>query len=198
MAGYPVRPIAYCRRSLTFLGAGMHIVALLGAIAGVLLFVLLRMQQAANATRDIADAADEARGLFRRWRWRGKHLKNPLDAIDDAREAAAAMMIATAQSDGGITEREQAVICAEMVKRFGATPRQAEELFARARWLVKDSSDAAEVFRRLGPLILRTCGPTERADLVEMLNVVAGADGPADAMVAQDIARFTQTLRAAS
>jgi hypothetical protein len=66
----------------------MHILAILGAVLGVLLFVLFRMQQAANAARDIADVADEARGLFRRWGWRRKHLAHPLDAVDDAREAA--------------------------------------------------------------------------------------------------------------
>jgi hypothetical protein len=62
----------------------MHILAALGAVLGVLLFVLFRMQAAANAARDIAGAADEARGLFRRWGWRRKLAKNPLDTIDDA------------------------------------------------------------------------------------------------------------------
>jgi uncharacterized tellurite resistance protein B-like protein len=111
----------------------MHILAILGAVVGVLLFALFRMQQAANATRDIVDAADEARGLVRRWSWRRKHARHLLDTVDDGREAAAAMMVAVAQSDGGITERERAAVTDEMVKRFGATPDQAEALFARAR-----------------------------------------------------------------
>jgi uncharacterized tellurite resistance protein B-like protein len=173
----------------------MHILAILGAIVGVLLFALFRMQQAANATRDIVDAADEARGLFRRWGWRRKHARHVLDTVDDAREAAAAMMVAVAQSDGGITERERVAVTDEMVKRFDATPDQAEALFARARWLVKDSADAGEVFRRLTPVIQRTCGPTERSDLIKMLDAVASADGAADNIVAQDIAKFARTLR---
>jgi uncharacterized tellurite resistance protein B-like protein len=173
----------------------MHILAILGAVVGVLLFALFRMQQAANATRDIVDAADEARGLVRRWSWRRKHLKHPLDAVDDAREAAAAMMVAVAQSDGGVTERERAAITGEMVKRFDATPDQAEALLARARWLVKDSADAAEVFRRLTPVIQRTCGAIERSDLIEMLDAVARADNSADDIVSQDIARFARVLK---
>src|SRR5262245_40275761 len=175
----------------------MHIIAIIGAVLGVAALILFRMQQAASAARDIADAADEARGLFRRWGWRRKHLKSPLDAVDDAREAAAAMMVAAAQSDGGITERERAAITAEMAKHFGATERQAEELLARARWLVQDRTDAGEVFRRLTPLILRSCGPTERSDLIEMLRNVAGADGGNDDVLAQDIARLTHSLRSA-
>jgi uncharacterized tellurite resistance protein B-like protein len=175
----------------------MHIIAILGAVLGVALLILFRMQQAANAARDIADAADEARGLFRRWGWRRKQLRNPLDAIDDAREAAAAMMVAVAQSDGGITERERAAITAEMGKRFGATERQADELLARARWLVQDRTDAGEVFLRLTPLILRACGPTERSDLIEMLQAVARADDRSDEVLARDIARLVHSLRSA-
>jgi uncharacterized tellurite resistance protein B-like protein len=175
----------------------MHIIAIIGAVLGVAALVLFRMQQAAGAARDIADAADEARGLFRRWGWRRRQLKSPLDAIDDAREAAAAMMVAAAQSDGSLTERERAAIAAEMSRHFGATQRQAEELLARARWLVQDRTDAGEVFRRLTPLVVRTCGPTERSDLIAMLEAVAGAEGRSDDVLAQDIARLAHNLRSA-
>jgi uncharacterized tellurite resistance protein B-like protein len=157
--------------------------------------VLLRMQQATHAARDIADAADEARGLFRRWGWRRKQLRNPLDGVDDAREAAAAMMVAVAQADGAITERERTAIAAEMGKHFGATPQQADALTARARWLVQDRTDAGEVFRRLTPLVLRTCGPQERSDLIAMLKSIRAADGGTDEVLARDIARLAQSLR---
>ena len=176
----------------------MHILAALGAVLGVLVFILFRMQQAANAARDIADVAGDARGLFRRWGWRRKLAKHPLETIDDTREAAAAMMVAVAQADGAITERERIAITGEMTKRVGATAAQAEELLARARWAVQDRSDAAEVFRRLTPLVQRTCGPTERSDLMEMLGSVAGADGRTDAIVTQDIARLAHSLRSSS
>jgi uncharacterized tellurite resistance protein B-like protein len=175
----------------------MHIIAVIGAVLGVAALILFRMQQAASAARDIADAADEARGLFRRWGWRRGQLKSPLDAVDDAREAAAAMMVAAAQSDGSITERERAAITAEMSRHFGATDRQAEELLARARWLVQDRTDAGEVFRRLTPLVVRTCGATERSDLIGMLEAVAKADGRSDEVLAQDISRLAHNLRPA-
>jgi len=173
----------------------MHILAALGAVLAVLLFVLFRMQQAANAARDVADAANEARGFFRRWVWRRKHAANPLDTIDDAREAATAMMVATAQADGSITERERLAITGEIRTRFGATHQQAEELLARARWLVQDRIDAGEVYRRLTPRILNTCGPTERSDLIAMLEAVAQADGKGDDVVTQDIARLAHNLK---
>jgi uncharacterized tellurite resistance protein B-like protein len=175
----------------------MHIVAVVGAVLAAVALILFRMQQAAHAARDIADAADEARGLFRRWGWRRKQLRHTLDAIEDAREAAAAMMVAAAQSDGGITERERTVITSEIRERFGASRRQAEELFARARWLVQDRTDAGEVFRRLTPLIKRTCGPQEKSDLIEMLAAVAAADGGNDDVLSQDITRLAHALKSA-
>jgi uncharacterized tellurite resistance protein B-like protein len=84
-----------------------------------------------------------------------------------------------------------------MGKHFGATPQQAEALLARARWLVQDRTDAGEVFRRLTPVILRTCGPQERSALIEMLRSVAASEDGNDDVLAQDIARLTHNLRSA-
>src|SRR5262249_24950040 len=162
------------------------ILAILGAVLGVAVFILFRMQQAANATRDIADAASEERGLFRRWSWRRKLVGHPLDMIDDAREAASVMMVAVAQSDGSITERERLAIKSQMSTHFGATEDQAEELLARARWIAQDRTDAGEVFRRLTPLIQRACNGDARSDLLDMLGTVARADGRADEVVTRD------------
>jgi hypothetical protein len=39
----------------------MHILAAIGAVLGVLIFVLFRMQQAANAARDIAQLTHSLR-----------------------------------------------------------------------------------------------------------------------------------------
>lgn len=173
----------------------MHILALLGAVLGVAVFILFRMHQAATAARDIAEAADDARGLFRRWQWRRRSGRNPIDLVEDPREAACVMMVAVAQSDGSLTERERHVIENEAVNRFGATPSQAEELLARARWTVQDRTDAGDVFRRLAPLIKRTCGPAERADLIAMLRAVANAEARPGGIVLHDISRLQQSLR---
>lgn len=173
----------------------MSIVAILGAVFGVLLFALFRMQQAANAARDIAGAADEARGLIRRWSWRRKTKIDLLAEITDPREAASIMLTAVAEGDGAMTERERDAIMAEMSKSFGATRKQGEELLARARWLIRDSRDAGETLRRLTPAIRKSLGETEQRDLVAMLRAVANADGPAGQAITHDIERFVQNLK---
>jgi uncharacterized tellurite resistance protein B-like protein len=173
----------------------MHIVAGLAAVIGALLLILWRLQQASHAVRDIGDAADDARGFFRRWAWRRKSGVNPLYAVTDPREAATAMMAATAEIDGALTELERVTILRLVMAKFDATAGQAEELLAQSRWLVKDRTDLAETFRRLSPVIRRTCSTKEQSDLIEMLQAVATANGPADASITTDIKWLTQSLQ---
>jgi uncharacterized tellurite resistance protein B-like protein len=173
----------------------MHILAGLVAAIGVVLAILWRIQQASHAVRDIGEAADDARGFFRRWSWRRKTSVNPLDLVTDPREAATAMMAAVAEADGALTERERVAILRFVVEKFGATPSQAEELLAQARWLIKDRSDLGETFRRLLPPIRKTCSKQEQQDLVAILQTVAAANGPADQTVSQDIKWLTQTIQ---
>jgi uncharacterized tellurite resistance protein B-like protein len=173
----------------------MHILAAIGAALGVALLILWRMQQASTAVRDVAEAADDVRGLFRRWTWRRKANTNPLDVIADPREAAIAMMIVTAQADGALTERERLAILAQMSEHFGATSRQGEELLARGRWLVQDKADPAEIFRRLTPIIRKSCGPKEQQDLLAMLRTVAAADGAMDETIKHDIDHLAHVLK---
>lgn len=172
----------------------MHILGLLAAAIGVVVVILWRMQQAASAARDIADAANDTRGLLRGWLWRRKAITNPLDAVDDPREAAVALMAVVAGFDGAMSERERAVIEEQARTRFGATPSQAVELLARARWLVKDSADPAEVMRRLAPVIRKRLNAAEQAELIAMLEAVASAEGRQDESLKLDIQRFARSL----
>lgn len=173
----------------------MHILALIASVVGVALFVLWRMQQAANATRDIAEAAGEVQGLFRRWQWGRKANVNPMDIVEDPKEAAAAMMVAIAQADGPLTAAEQTAILAAMREEFDVGEPVAVELLARGRWLVRNSTDPGNPLRRLARPILKSLGPPERHALIAMLEKIARIDG-ADGKAAQlDIDRLRQTLQ---
>jgi uncharacterized tellurite resistance protein B-like protein len=173
----------------------MAILGGLLAAIGAIAVILWRLQQAAHATRDIADAAGDVRGLVRGWRWRRKANVHPMELIDDPREAAAVLMVVVAQADGAITERERTAIAGEMTRHFGATAAQVEELLARARWAAKETADPGDAMRRLVRVCREKLGPSERADLVAMLDMVAAADGRTDEIVASDIRRFAQSLR---
>lgn len=172
----------------------MSILLGLLAVMGVAGTLLWRLNHAADAAREIADTADTARGLFRRWRWRQRTRVDLLAEIKDPREAAACMMVALAQSDGALSERERTAILRAMIEQFQATAPQAEDLFARARWLVRDVGDAAACFVRLQPVVTEKLAGPERRDLIVMLNAVAKADGEPRAAERDAIARLQDHL----
>jgi uncharacterized tellurite resistance protein B-like protein len=155
----------------------MTIVAALAAAFAVVVALLIRMQSAAHAVRDIADAASDTRGLFRGFLWRRKFAKTPLELVDDPREGAVAMMVMLAESDGVITERERTAVMNGTITTFGATAAQAEQLFAQGRFLARDVKLAEAGFRRLQPLIAKRLGAAERRQLIDILTAVANAEG---------------------
>lgn len=173
----------------------MHILAALAAAVGVVLFVLFRMQQASRAVSDVTDAADNVRGFLRRLAWSRKASVNPLDAVTDPREAAAAMMAAVAEADGAMSAEEKAVIGRLMAEHFGASPAQCEELLARGRWLVQGRVNIGETLRRLKAPVVKSCSPAEQRDLVAMLEAVAIADGRSDDALDEEIRRFARGMQ---
>ena len=115
--------------------------------------------------------------------------------IEDPREAAVAMMVAVAQSDGAMTDRERQVILAELVARIGATERQAEELLAHGRWLTRDVRDIDHCLDKLASLIKRRCSTDQNRDVLEMLYSVASAEGRPGEIEGAALARVSRALR---
>jgi uncharacterized tellurite resistance protein B-like protein len=173
----------------------MHILAGIVTILGIIGVVLWRLHMAAVAAKGLAETANDARGLFRRWRWQRKFASNPLDLVQDPREAVVAMMVAVAQSDGAMTDRERQVIMTELVARIGATERQAEELLAHGRWLTRDVRDIDHCLDKLAPLIKRQCSPEQNRDVLQMLYNVASAEGRPGEIEGAALARISRALR---
>jgi uncharacterized tellurite resistance protein B-like protein len=173
----------------------MHILVAIVSALGVIGVILWRLHMAAEAAKGLAETASDARGLVRRWRWRRKLATNPLDLIEDPREAAVAMMVAVAQSDGAMTDRERQVIITELVARVGATERQAEELLAHGRWLTREVQDVDYCLDKLAPLIKRQCSPEQHRDVVDMLHSVASVEGRPGQIEDAALARLGRALR---
>ena len=173
----------------------VHILAGIVTVLGIIGVVLWRLHMAAVAAKGLAETANDARGLFRRWRWQRKFASNPLDLVQDPREAAVAMMVAVAQSDGAMTDRERQVIITELVARIGATERQAEELLAHGRWLTRDVRDIDHCLDKLAPLIKRQCSPEQYSDVLQMLNKVASAEAQPGEIEVAALARVSRALR---
>ncbi|MDH3232755.1 MAG: TerB family tellurite resistance protein [Alphaproteobacteria bacterium] len=168
----------------------LGIVGVLGTAA----VVLWRIKMAADATRDIAEAAGDARKFVRRTRWKSRQKAGQKTVPDDPRSAATAMMAAVAEVDGALMEAETAAILKEIAIRFELSPADADELFAEGRWLSKYAGDLSSFLRRMEPPIRTGCTEQERRDLIEMLSTVAGCTGPADPIAAQAIETLRRSL----
>ena len=169
------------------------LLAIIGAM-GALGILLWRLNQAAEATKGLAETAQELAGLKRRWNWRRKANADPLTLVDDPRVAGVAMMAAIAQADGAQTTAERDTILRLSIETFQCTPKVAEELLAYGRFLVRDTQDPANCFRKLLPLIRKSCDRQQRADLIGMLKAVAAADGKTGDAEAQTIERLAREL----
>ena len=172
----------------------MHIIALLTAFVGAIGVILWRLHIAADAAKGLAETASNAHGFFRRLGWQRKFAKDPLDLVQDPREAAAAMMVALAQSDGAMTERERRMILSQMVRRLGTSGTQAEELLAHGRWLTREVKDTSRCFQKLAPFLQRTCDREQIQDVLDMLHDVSLAEGTPGVLEVDALMRLKQTL----
>jgi len=171
----------------------MHILAGLVSLLAVVSVIAYRLYLVSQAAQGLADMAGGVQKHIRKRRWQ-KKLGDPLREIDDPRLAAAAMMVALAQSDSQLSEREEAVITAQMKARFDVDDTLAAELLAHARWLVRDVGEPENCFLKVRPIILKTCGPKERAELTQMMTAVAEAGSDTDAQHAT-VGRLAHTLK---
>ena len=162
------------------------------ALLSGLAFFIWRARNAVDASREIVSAADDAVGKVRYWWFKRNYNKHPLQLLDDPREAAVAWMVALAQDDGAISERELAVINSQM-KAVLEIDNPAEVL-ARARWATRSLADVSLCAKHLSPLIRAKLGDYERGQLADMLAAVAQADGETSAEHAALLARWRGEL----
>jgi uncharacterized tellurite resistance protein B-like protein len=165
------------------------------AAIGTLGVILWRMQLAATATKEMVETANEVKGLFRGWSWRNKFARSSLDLVQDPREAVAAILVAVAQSDGQMTDREKQAIVASLTERVGATSTQAEELLAHGRWMTRDVHNLDACLAKLAPVLKKACTPEQIADVLAMVGAVASADDRPSGIEAEALIRLERLLK---
>ena len=155
----------------------MHIALGVLSALGLFLWLIIHLNHARRAGRELAETASDIKGLVRRTRWKRKHDTDPFGAIEDPRIAAAAMMCAVAKCDGDITERQRDVILDQMAGGLQVTGQLAEDLLAQGRWLTGEMKDLNAFLRRACEPVRRACTDAEKRDLVRLLETVATAEG---------------------
>jgi uncharacterized tellurite resistance protein B-like protein len=152
----------------------MHILI---AILGVAVGVGIWLWRARLAARAAIDTADDICAALRRFGYRRKANTNPLDGIEDARLAAAGILAAFANMDGGIGREEIAAIAEECRRTFNTDTTEAEQIGAYGRWLVQQSNNMDEAVRRLARNLETKLSEAEKDQLRDMVERVASIDG---------------------
>jgi hypothetical protein len=139
-----------------------------------------RLRMARRGLDAAADIAKTVANAPRRFAFKYKAGKGGLDLIEDAREAAAIMMMEVALARGGpLTPRQGEIIESEIRHHFHYSARDAEDLATHAAWVCQSSPPPKETMRRLSQLIVKASqiGPKEVVDLDAMLVAVSEAEG---------------------
>jgi uncharacterized tellurite resistance protein B-like protein len=152
------------------------ILAILSAltVAGIWYY---RMQAAKDAADVLLDAANDVRLAARRFGFSLKNKTHPADCVDDPRLAAAGIVVAIASMDSDLSQDEIDRLLVQCQSKFGVSREEAEEIVLLGRWLVGSCVNKDEAVRRLTRRVIEKAGGEAAADLLEMIDKVAGPEG---------------------
>lgn len=164
-----------------------YLIALIGVVSAIT-FWYFRLR---DTGADVLDMANDVRLAARRFGFTRKLNANPVDSIEDARLAAAGILVIAAESDGAISEAEKKMFLRQCQSVFSCTADEAGEFLIFGRWLANTSPIRDETLRRLVRKTLQLGGAEALADLGGMVRAVGEADnGTADEYVEDILERL--------
>ena len=143
----------------------MHIlIGFLTLLAGAA-FWIYRMRDAGRAVGEVVDAAERARGYWRRKKFLSKAEGSVVTAIDDPVVGAAVMMVAVASLKGAISDEANKLIMRQQANISGRDPT---EDITFAKWVVDQSSDPDNISLKLASVWNAKLTDEQRRELVPL------------------------------
>lgn len=157
----------------------MHIIAILLGAVGFIAVWYWRLKMLSDVARDGRKVAETVANLPRKMRFKHKSGKGGLAVVDDPREAATILMLEIAQARGTLTEKQEAVIRAEIMQHFEFIEGDANELISQAGWLSRNAGASHVIMSKMTDFVRNTRGMTDKelVDLDGMLVAVSEAEG---------------------
>ena len=155
----------------------MHILL---AIIGILSAAAIwwwRLKMMGAAARDVAKGAKTVANMPRRFGFQRRANRGALDASDDPREAAMAIMLEVAKAAEAPGETQTDLMIDRARRTFSVTEAEAEEYLHRANWFVRQARTPDQLIRRMAGVLRKTVGPEQHTDVAEILEDLALADG---------------------
>lgn len=151
----------------------------MGAIIAILTSAAFLIYWGSRAISSASDAAGDLANLPRQLRYAKKAGKAGLDLVEDAREAAAVLMVATARLSGSgrVTDTECEKIEALLVEHMAFPQDDIDDFVTNIRWLTRDLKQPDTVLRPMGNFLQKEISKTEADELSAMLVKIAQSDG---------------------
>jgi uncharacterized tellurite resistance protein B-like protein len=163
----PMRPLPLADRRL-----GMHIVAIVLAVAAGAAVWWWRIKTIHEAGRDAADMVGRVRGAYRMRKFKKAAEGSVLATVDDPALAAAILLFTLAG------ERPPGTQPATTLVRFElgdiVPQEQLDEMMAYAEWAARSVADPRDCIRRFTDLWRRALTIEERNNLLEMAENIVG------------------------
>lgn len=155
------------------------IIGILTVIGGLIIWA----GRAARSVHHISDAAGTLANLPRKLRYQKRVGRSGLDLVEDPREAAAVLMVATARlsGDGRVSAEEADAIESTLVKYMDWPQNDAEEFVLNIRWLTRDYKQPGSVMRPMTNFLQKHISSAETAQLSNMMDIIAAVNGPNEA-----------------
>lgn len=150
-----------------------------------------RLNAAGRAAGDLRDAANDVRLAARRFGFKRRSNVHPIDALDDARLAAAGIVAATAQMDCMWEQSIWIAMLQQTQSVFNVDLQEAEEITTFARWIADQGGNPHEAVRRLSKRLKRLAGQDALEDTVTMIRAVSGRGGR---VLSQDAKEAIETV----
>lgn len=150
------------------------LLAIIGAL-GAAAFWYYRLRDVGHVAGEVVDAAQRARGAYRRKQFRRKAESSPVGAVEDPAAAAAAMLISLVSERGDLSRAAEEAIKAEMQYVMGVP--NIVETFTFARWVAGHVTDPNTLSLKFSKLWLASLDETQRADIHDMAKRVIEVDG---------------------
>lgn len=148
------------------------------AAAAAVYFWLNRARNAAHMADDMANMAQDVMGAARRFGFRRRANVHPVDSLDDANVAVAALAIGFLEL-GGLPRAEQLdALTISLQARLGQSHGQAKEALVLGRWLVGECGGPQPAIDRLARRLWRMKAMDAFEPLILVWkDVMAGGDG---------------------
>jgi hypothetical protein len=156
----------------------------LAAIAalGAAYFWYLRMQNAKEAAETLFEAANDVRLAARRFGFRRRLNLHPVDSIDDARIAAATVVVALMQIDKLWDQTMEDKLVVQFQSVMGQDREEADELVTLGRWMSDQCATKDDAVRRAGKRLMALAGVKALPDLNTMIDRLLGTTGHSEAL----------------